>query len=299
MVRPGNLGGTNTLHFDPATTVLWYVAFLFSVVLHEAAHAWTAWRLGDATAYAGGQVSLDPRPHVRREPIGMVAAPALSLPHGGLSARMGKCPLQRILGTTRTETRRVDGSRRAAIELRHLRGGLRDPPSRSRPRTLVDGSGVLRASRQRSRQAECSTVSPTFLSMLFSLNMLLALFNLLPVPPLDGSAIVPLFLDDVNGRRYLQRVQQPIWLLLGLVVAMQFFHYVFSPFTRSRSSFSSRSSLEQRRWHGIRCQARDGSLGHGHPGNSSHPSRSGLGSSPHSSPGAGGAGPPRNKWPRL
>ena len=59
--------------------VLFYVAFLFSVTLHEAAHAWAALRGGDQTAYLGGQVSIDPIPHIRREPIGMLVLPIITV----------------------------------------------------------------------------------------------------------------------------------------------------------------------------------------------------------------------------
>src|SRR5688572_22262351 len=57
---------------------LWFVAFLFSTTVHEAMHAFVAWKGGDPTAYHGGQVSLSPVPHVRREPIGMVVVPLLT-----------------------------------------------------------------------------------------------------------------------------------------------------------------------------------------------------------------------------
>ena len=57
---------------------LWYVVFLLSLTCHEAAHAFVAWRGGDPTAYHGGQVSLNPLPHVLREPFGTVLVPLLS-----------------------------------------------------------------------------------------------------------------------------------------------------------------------------------------------------------------------------
>ena len=60
---------------DLGSALVYYVVFLFSTTLHEAAHAWVALRGGDPTAYAGGQVSLDPRPHIRREPMGLVVLP--------------------------------------------------------------------------------------------------------------------------------------------------------------------------------------------------------------------------------
>jgi hypothetical protein len=58
--------------------LLWYFAFLFSITAHEAAHAWAAHRGGDPTAYLGGQVSLSPLPHIRREPLGTVLVPLFS-----------------------------------------------------------------------------------------------------------------------------------------------------------------------------------------------------------------------------
>ena len=56
---------------------LWYAMFLLSVTCHEAAHAFAAHRGGDPTAYLGGQVTLNPVPHVRREPFGTVVVPLI------------------------------------------------------------------------------------------------------------------------------------------------------------------------------------------------------------------------------
>src|SRR5688572_30707956 len=61
-----------------AVGFMWFVAFLFSTTVHEAMHAWAAYRGGDPTAYHGGQVSLSPLPHIRREPIGMLVVPLLT-----------------------------------------------------------------------------------------------------------------------------------------------------------------------------------------------------------------------------
>jgi hypothetical protein len=63
--------------------------FLFSTTLHEAAHAWAAKLGGDLTAYHGGRVTLDPRPHIRREPFGMVVLPLLSVVTSGWRERYG------------------------------------------------------------------------------------------------------------------------------------------------------------------------------------------------------------------
>jgi hypothetical protein len=66
-----------------ALGVLWYVVFLFSTTCHEAGHALAAKLGGDLTAFHGGQVSLDPMPHIRREPFGMVLFPIISYIAGG------------------------------------------------------------------------------------------------------------------------------------------------------------------------------------------------------------------------
>src|SRR3954465_10453198 len=62
-----------------ATGFLWFVAFLFSTTVHEAMHGLAALRGGDPTAYHGGQVSLSPIPHIRREPIGMLVVPLITV----------------------------------------------------------------------------------------------------------------------------------------------------------------------------------------------------------------------------
>src|SRR6185436_18840646 len=58
--------------------LFWFLAFLFSTTVHEAAHALAALKGGDTTAYQGGQVSLSPFPHIRREPIGMLVVPLIT-----------------------------------------------------------------------------------------------------------------------------------------------------------------------------------------------------------------------------
>src|SRR3712207_2530609 len=58
--------------------LVWYVVFLFSTTCHEAAHAFAAKLGGDLTAFHGGQVTLNPIPHIQREPFGMVLFPFLS-----------------------------------------------------------------------------------------------------------------------------------------------------------------------------------------------------------------------------
>src|ERR1043166_1957138 len=66
-----------------ALGVMWYVVFLLSLTCHEASHAFTAKLGGDLTAFHGGQVTLNPIPHIRREPFGMGGGPPPGVLTGG------------------------------------------------------------------------------------------------------------------------------------------------------------------------------------------------------------------------
>ncbi len=55
--------------------IIWYIVFLLSTTCHEGAHALVAHLGDDSTAFHGGQVSLNPLPHIQREPFGTVIVP--------------------------------------------------------------------------------------------------------------------------------------------------------------------------------------------------------------------------------
>jgi Zn-dependent protease len=70
------------------------------------------------------------------------------------------------------------------------------------------------------------------ISILFSLNLILLVFNLIPVPPLDGSNIIMLFLSDRAAERYNRFLAQPTVQIVGLIIAWQSFGAVFHPIHR-------------------------------------------------------------------
>lgn len=72
-----SLGGAMTPDFL-ILGFIWYIVFLFSTTCHEGAHALAAKIGGDPTAFHGGQVTLNPLPHIKREPFGTVVVPILS-----------------------------------------------------------------------------------------------------------------------------------------------------------------------------------------------------------------------------
>ena len=78
----------------------YFAVFLFSTTIHEASHAWMAKRGGDLTAYHGGQVSLDPVPHIKREPIGMVVLPLISVVISGWPLGFASAPYHPVWART-------------------------------------------------------------------------------------------------------------------------------------------------------------------------------------------------------
>jgi Zn-dependent protease len=67
------------------------------------------------------------------------------------------------------------------------------------------------------------------LSILFTLNLILFVFNLLPLPPLDGSGIIPQLLSRERAVTYLNFIETTPFILIGLLVAWKLFDHVFVP----------------------------------------------------------------------
>lgn len=72
----------------------------------------------------------------------------------------------------------------------------------------------------------------TFVSVLFSLNVLLGAFNLLPIPPLDGSSAIAFFMPERLALRYIDATRSRMLAIVGLVIAWQLFTPVFRPVFR-------------------------------------------------------------------
>ncbi len=215
---------------DIGSGLVYYVVFLFSTTLHEAAHAWAALRGGDPTAYHGGQVSLDPRAHIQREPFGMVLLPLISVvlsgwPFGFASAPYN--PRWAMHYPKRAAWMALAGPAGnltlvlavvIAIRIGTTAGIFMPPDAISFERVVATSAGGI-------------WPAITFLlSVFFSLNLLLAVFNLIPVPPLDGSGAVPLLLSNEATQRYQQFIWgQPAFAWLGILVAWQLFDGLFQP----------------------------------------------------------------------
>jgi len=191
---------------------IWYIAFLFSTTCHEAAHALAAKIGGDTTAAMGGQVTLNPVPHMQREPWGMIVIPILSFLLTSSMIGWASAPYDPLW------------------ERRHPRRAawmaLAGPAANFSLMLLAVlalrlGSSMHWLGRDSvTGRADFATVT---LLIFFSLNLLLGTFNLLPVPPLDGSTGIMLLMAENRAQKYLDWLRGNSYALLGLLVALLFF----------------------------------------------------------------------------
>jgi len=153
-----------------------FAVLLFSLTVHEMAHAWTADRLGDPTARLLGRVSLNPLVHA--DPIGTVLFPLLALMTGA--------PL-------------IGWAKPVPVNIRQLERPQRDY-------VLVAAAGpasnlvlafaaslvlaVVPVSPQTLNDANLSAPIAAILGRTMVLNVLLAVFNMIPIPPLDGGNVL-------------------------------------------------------------------------------------------------------------
>ena len=210
--------------------ITWYVVFLLSTTCHEAAHGYVAKLGGDFTAFHGGQVSLDPLPHIRREPFGMVIFPILTFMTSGWMMGWASAPYDprwaliyprrsawmSLAGPAANLTLAIIG----AIGIRAgLFLGVFEIPRGMRFAHIVAATtpGAMEG-------------AATLLSVLFSLNLLLCVFNLLPLPPLDGFGALGVFFPERIARKLVEfgfRLRG--WSIVGLLIAWRMFDQVFFP----------------------------------------------------------------------
>ncbi len=213
---------------EPLQAVVLYLVFLFSTVFHEAAHAWAAMKGGDRTAYHGGQVSLDPRPHIRREPFGMVLLPLLSLAASGWIFGYASAPYDPVWAARHPKRAALMALAGPAANLLlvlvawlAIRGGA--TLGTFAPPVAVGFSHVVDAP-----EGGAAAIVALVLSVVFSLNLLLAVFNLIPFPPLDGSGALPLVLPERAATAFRNLLSGRAGLAwLGILVAWQIFDRLF------------------------------------------------------------------------
>jgi Zn-dependent protease len=186
---------------------IWLLPVLFAITLHEAGHAYVAYKLGDKTAWLLGRVSLNPVKHI--DPFGTILLPGMLLLSGS--------PI--LFGFAKP----------VPVNPRALRNPRRDD-------VLVSAAGpamnitlailsalflhmVLYLSPGLSQATEMTSVDWLKFNLLNSvaINLLLAIFNLLPIPPLDGGHIAVGVLPRSLARPLAELERYGLLILLGLL----------------------------------------------------------------------------------
>jgi len=216
---------------DTLDALAFYLVFVAAVTCHEAAHAWAAKRGGDLTAYHGGQVSLDPIPHMKREPFGMVLLPLITVSTLGWPLGYASTPYDPAWAhryPRRAAWMALAGPA-ANLALAIVAGvlvrigmiaGLFEAPASIHFKQITVAAG---------NPTGLVTGLALLLSIFFSMNLLLFLLNMIPLPPLDGSGALPLILPENMVAAYQGFIRQPMVGLIGIVIVWNLIGKIFFP----------------------------------------------------------------------
>ncbi len=182
-------------------TIVKLTALALSVVLHEVAHGYAAYRLGDPTASHAGRLTLNPIAHV--DPMGSILLP-LMLALTGSPVLLGWAKPVPFNPAYFRDPRKGGMYVAAAGPATNL--------------ALATVAGVLLRLLLLVGSGTFAEFLSFFLLHLCLINVVLAVFNLMPIPPLDGSHIVAAFLPHETARSYLSLGRFGFLIIFGLLL---------------------------------------------------------------------------------
>src|SRR5262245_57224115 len=208
------------MNIDIAQIFIAFSVLLFSLTVHEMAHAWTADRLGDPTARLLGRVSLNPLVHA--DLIGTVLFPLIAMTTGAPIIGWAKpVPVStRPLGHPRRDYVLVAAAGPASnLVLAVLSATLL---------AALHAGGAVTP--QTIGEANVSAPLAALLSQAMRLNVLLAVFNMIPIPPLDGGNVLGGLLPYRLAASFDQIRRYGFLLLYALILTGGFEYIVVPPY---------------------------------------------------------------------
>ena len=209
------------LDINVAQILIAFIVLLFSLTVHETAHAWTADRLGDPTARLLGRVSLNPIVHI--DPIGTIVFPLIAL--------ASNVPLIGWAKPVPVNSSRLGHPRRDFVLV-----AAAGPAS-----NLIMAFGaaavlaVLPVSPVVLGEPNVSVPLASLLNSAIQLNLLLAVFNMIPIPPLDGGNVLAGLLP-LNLSRQFDRIRPyGVLLIYALILTDGYYYLVITPYRLLRS----------------------------------------------------------------
>jgi Zn-dependent protease len=207
--------------------LIWYMVFILTITFHEAAHALAAKLLGDPTAYYGGQVTLNPLPHIQREPFGTILMPALSYMFTGWMMGWASAPYDPFWAARyprRAALMALAGPLANLLLVFLAIGLVRLAVATGAVEQLPSLDDLVIAALGRPSELPKPLI---LLGIVLFLNLLLFFFNLLPLPPLDGSAVIQLLMRNETALRWQMAMRQPHFAMLGMIAAWAVFSRVW------------------------------------------------------------------------